>query len=77
MLGTLSQASADAVQIPFFFGPSYDTVLRPLPTCISEASKAAYEPIVAGDYVWQRLAQSRLTQEEAKTKVFGQDAAVA
>ncbi|EME86246.1 uncharacterized protein MYCFIDRAFT_131098, partial [Pseudocercospora fijiensis CIRAD86] len=53
-----------------FFGPSYDTVLQPLPTCIPEGGKACYDPIVAGDYVWKRLAQSRLTKEEAKTKTF-------
>ncbi|EME48025.1 hypothetical protein DOTSEDRAFT_32356 [Dothistroma septosporum NZE10] len=63
--------------IPFFFGPSYDTVLNPLPTCVAEGKKAEYEPIVAGDYVWTRLARSRLSEEDAKTKAFVKDAAVA
>ncbi|KAK4632353.1 2-oxoglutarate-Fe(II) type oxidoreductase ppzC [Fulvia fulva] len=63
--------------IPFFFGPSYDTVLDPLPTCVPEGTKAEYEPIVAGDYVWSRLARSRLSGEEAKTKGFVKGGVVA
>lgn len=65
-----NSTGCERYSIPFFFGPSYDTVLQPLPTCIPEDGKASYDPIVAGDYVWQRLAQSRLTKEEAKTKAF-------
>ncbi|KXT02157.1 hypothetical protein AC578_5947 [Pseudocercospora eumusae] len=65
-----NSTGCERYSIPFFFGPSYDTVLRPLPTCIPDGGEAGYDPIVAGDYVWQRLAQSRLTKEEAKTKTF-------
>lgn len=54
--------------VPFFFGPAYDTVLHPLPTCVSEDGKRGYEPIVAGDYVWQRLAQSRLSSAEKEIR---------
>lgn len=70
-------ASCERYSIPFFFGPSYDTVLHPLPTCIGETGKAAYEPIVAGDYVWQRLARSRLSKEEVESKSFVQAPAAA
>ncbi|KAF7194049.1 2-oxoglutarate-Fe(II) type oxidoreductase hxnY [Pseudocercospora fuligena] len=65
-----NSTGCERYSIPFFFGPSYDTVLQPLPTCIPDGGKADYDAIVAGDYVWQRLAQSRLTKEEAKTKTF-------
>ena len=65
-----NSTGCERYSIPFFFGPSYDTHLQPLPTCIPDGGKAGYAPIVAGDYVWQRLAQSRLTKEEAKTKTF-------
>ncbi|CAK4033879.1 isopenicillin n [Lecanosticta acicola] len=63
--------------IPFFFGPSYDTVLNPLSTCVPEGEKAGYEPIVAGEYVWQRLARSRLSKQGAESKSFLQSSAVA
>jgi isopenicillin N synthase-like dioxygenase len=63
--------------IPFFFGPNYDTVLTPLRTCVAEDCAPKYEPVVAGDYVYQRLAKSRLTAEETKAKSSLQAAAVA
>ncbi|KAM3423615.1 hypothetical protein BST61_g1038 [Cercospora zeina] len=53
--------------MPFFFGPSYDTMLRTLPTCVPDGETAGYQPISAGDYVWKRLAQSRLTEAEQQT----------
>ncbi|GIZ36895.1 hypothetical protein CKM354_000036100 [Cercospora kikuchii] len=53
--------------VPFFFGPSYNTMLRTLPTCVPEGETAGYQPILAGDYVWKRLAQSRLTEAEQQT----------
>jgi isopenicillin N synthase-like dioxygenase len=56
---------SERYSVPFFFGPSYDTVLEPLATCLPEGGKAVYEPIVAGEYVWKRLAQSRLSKEDA------------
>lgn len=63
---------SERFSVPFFFGPSYDTILQPLSTCIPEGSKAEYEPIAAGEYVWRRLAKSRLSQQEADTKSFVQ-----
>ena len=63
--------------IPFFFGPSYGTVLETLPTCVPEGGKAGYEPIVAGEYVWLRLAQSRLSKQEVESKSSLQGSAVA
>jgi len=48
--------------LPVFIGPSYDTIIKPLETCLAEGAK--YEPISAGLYVWKRLAISRLDKEE-------------
>lgn len=53
--------------IPFFMGPSYDTMLRPLPTCVQRDGKAKYDPILAGEYVWKRLSQSRLSDAEKQS----------
>jgi isopenicillin N synthase-like dioxygenase len=44
--------------IPVFFGLNYDTVVEPLKTCIKEGQTAKYEPILAGDYVYKRLAET-------------------
>ena len=54
--------------VPFFFGPNYDTVLHPLDTCIAEGEVAQYEDVIAGDYVYQRLARSRLSVRDPNTK---------
>ncbi|KAI5357763.1 Putative oxoglutarate/iron-dependent dioxygenase, non-hem dioxygenase domain-containing protein [Septoria linicola] len=58
---------AERYSIPFFMGPSYDTMLRPLPTCLQRDGKAKYEPILAGEYVWKRLSQSRLSDAERQS----------
>jgi len=42
--------------IPFFFGPSYDTVIAPLPSCVSSEHPAGYPPILAGHYLEGRFA---------------------
>lgn len=41
--------------MPFFFGTNYDTVMNPLPTCVSENNPARYEPITAGEYIANRI----------------------
>ena len=43
-------------------GPSYNTVIKPLDTCLADGAK--YDPIPAGLYVWKRLAISRLGKDE-------------
>lgn len=65
----LNTTGQERYSIPFFFGPAYDTVLNPLKTCIPDGDVAKYEPVVAGDYVYQRLAQSRLDKGEIKRNV--------
>lgn len=64
----LNITGEERYSVPFFFGPSYDTILRPLRTCVGEGTEAKYEPVKAGDYVYQRLTKSRLSKEEAETK---------
>jgi isopenicillin N synthase-like dioxygenase len=41
--------------IPTFVGANADTVIRVLPSCVSEDNPAKYEPIVAGEYVTQLI----------------------
>jgi isopenicillin N synthase-like dioxygenase len=42
----------DAIRhaIPFFYGPGLDAVIRPVPTCISAANPAKYEPLLYADH---------------------------
>ena len=40
----------------FFTGPSDDTIVSPLPTCISKGEKGKYESIVSGVHLQQKLA---------------------
>jgi isopenicillin N synthase-like dioxygenase len=41
--------------IPTFVGANADTVIRVLPSCVSDDNPAKYEPIVAGEYVTQLI----------------------
>ncbi|BGP52037.1 hypothetical protein JCM10450v2_008008 [Rhodotorula kratochvilovae] len=43
-----------------FFGPNYSTVVKTFPQFLAPGAKSKYEPITAGEYVWRRLARSRL-----------------
>jgi isopenicillin N synthase-like dioxygenase len=36
--------------IPFFYGPSLEAVVKPVPTCVSEANPAKYEPLLYADH---------------------------
>lgn len=56
----LNVTGEERYSIPFFFGPSYDTTIEPLGTCIKDGEESKYDPITAGDYVYRRLAKSRL-----------------
>lgn len=53
--------------IPVFIGTEYSTIIEPLPTCIGDGPK--YEPIKAGDYVFKRLAFSRLDKDEYEKQI--------
>ena len=43
------------LSIPFFLGVNYDTTISPLPGCVSAERPGRYPPVIAGDYVLQRL----------------------
>lgn len=73
----LNVTGKERYSIPFFFGPSYDTVIEPLETCREEGKAANYEKVLAGDYVWRRLARSRLSDEERSLDKFAKSAVVA
>lgn len=49
--------------VPVFIGPSYDTVIKPLETCITEGTISPYKPIVAGEYVHARLKHGRRLED--------------
>ena len=59
----LNTTGEERYSIPFFMGPNYETLLEPLENCVKEGKKN-YPSVVAGDYVWRRLARSRFTEEE-------------
>jgi isopenicillin N synthase-like dioxygenase len=48
-------SGAARLSIPFFLGVNYDTRISPLPGCVSAERPAKYPPVIAGDYVIQRL----------------------
>lgn len=58
----INKSGGERYSIPFFFGPSYETVVEPLTFSASSVERKApkYEPIQAGDYVWKRLAIQKL-----------------
>jgi len=43
------------LSIPFFLGVNYDTVISPLPGCVGADRPSKYPPVIAGEYVLQRL----------------------
>jgi isopenicillin N synthase-like dioxygenase len=48
-------SGAARLSIPFFLGVNYDTQISPLPGCVSAARPSKYPPVMAGDYIYQRL----------------------
>lgn len=56
----INTTGEERYSFPFFFGPSYESVIEPLKTCIEESQGPKYEPVTAGDYVYKRLAKTRL-----------------
>ncbi|CRG92103.1 Gibberellin 2-beta-dioxygenase 1 [Talaromyces islandicus] len=58
----LNITGQERYSLPVFIGPSYQTIIQPLETCLADGAK--YDPIPAGLYVWKRLAISRLDKDE-------------
>ncbi|GAA6023355.1 hypothetical protein JCM10207_005756 [Rhodosporidiobolus poonsookiae] len=46
--------------IPVFFGPSYNSFIRTIETCVAPGEKPKYAPILSGEYNFRRSARSRL-----------------
>jgi isopenicillin N synthase-like dioxygenase len=46
---------SERYSIPTFVGANADTVIRVLPSCISDSNPAKYEPVVAGEYISQLI----------------------
>ncbi|GAD96929.1 isopenicillin N synthetase, putative [Paecilomyces variotii No. 5] len=58
----LNITGQERYSLPVFIGPSYETIIKPLETCLIDGAK--YDPVSAGLYVWKRLAVSRLERDE-------------
>mgnify|MGYP001225883530 FL=1 len=46
---------SDRISIPFFFATNYDTEIVCLETCYDDMNPAKFEPVMAGDYLQERL----------------------
>ncbi|RDW60699.1 putative isopenicillin n protein [Coleophoma cylindrospora] len=64
----LNVSGRERYSIPFFFGVDYAAEIRTLETCLLPGEKGRYEPVNAGDYVYRRLARSRLPEEEREKR---------
>ncbi|CAH6723731.1 putative 2-oxoglutarate-Fe(II) type oxidoreductase Hxnyp [[Candida] jaroonii] len=64
----LNLTGNERYSIPVFIGTQYDTMIEPLYTCVGEEGPK-YKPIRAGEYVYKRLAFSRLSKEEYEEKI--------
>ncbi|KAK3233471.1 hypothetical protein CYMTET_56233 [Cymbomonas tetramitiformis] len=53
--------NTERTSIVFFTGPHNDTLVSCLPTCLAEGDRPHYEPIKAGEHLWQRINASNVT----------------
>lgn len=67
----LNVTGEERYSIPFFCGPNYETLVEPLESCV-RGGKKNYDSILAGDYVFRRLAKSRYSNDEYET-MFNND----
>ena len=47
--------ASDRISIPFFFATNYDTEIVCLETCYDDMNPPQFEPVIAGDYLQDRL----------------------
>ena len=71
----LNITGEERYSVPFFMGPSYEIMVEPLEKCVREG-KRNYDSVLAGDYVWKRLAKSRFSDSEYN-QMFPKDELVA
>lgn len=53
-----SPGQRERLSIPFFYSPSYDTIVEPLPSCCSTDNPPRYEPCHFGEYSVAAFADS-------------------
>ncbi len=51
----INRSAQQRYSIPFFFDPHPDTVVAPLPSCVSAGRPARYEPLLVGDFLAAEL----------------------
>ncbi|KAG1822685.1 uncharacterized protein BJ212DRAFT_1444963 [Suillus subaureus] len=51
----VNRNGVDRYSIPLFFGTDYDVNIEPIASCVSTERPARYGPVLAGEYVNQRL----------------------
>ncbi|NHN88616.1 isopenicillin N synthase family dioxygenase [Acetobacter conturbans] len=51
----INRSGKERYSIPLFFGPNFDTIISPLPSCQDADHPPLYPPVKAGDYVLSRF----------------------
>lgn len=59
----INRSGRERFSIPLFFGPDYDTLITPLPSCQDERHPPRYPPIGAGDYILSRFDETYLYRQ--------------
>ncbi|KAK9896085.1 Clavaminate synthase-like protein [Cystobasidium minutum MCA 4210] len=54
----INRSGKERYSIPMFIGVDPDTLIKCLPSCVSESRPARYEPVKAGEYVENRLRET-------------------
>jgi isopenicillin N synthase-like dioxygenase len=49
---------AARLSLAFFSSPNWDTVVRPLPTCVDEDHPPRYDPVDSGSFLRDKLTRS-------------------
>ncbi|CAN5617287.1 oxidoreductase [soil metagenome] len=52
----VAPTDAHRYSIPFFVNPDRDTVVRCIPSCVTDSDPCRFEPVTAGEFLAQRIA---------------------